>query len=210
MVAKAELTPSSVPVRMRDWKYLYGTFDEEQGRVVDTKPMPVFTESVWQGGTDYPDSTLGQVQLTATGGHPGDDRQHACIRRWTAPRDMKITIVSTMVHESKPGDGIRAFIVSGQTGKLAGQKVHQQTVDLNVGSFLVRKGDTIDFVADFGEILNNDQFVWEVNIHESDTIKEGMSWNSVRDFSGPVPEPLSPWEQLAQVLLCSNEFLFVD
>ena len=27
--------------------------------------------------------------VTATGGHPGNDRQHAAIRRWIAPRDVQ-------------------------------------------------------------------------------------------------------------------------
>ncbi|MCH2203394.1 MAG: PSD1 and planctomycete cytochrome C domain-containing protein [Fuerstiella sp.] len=210
MVTMAELPPPSVRLQARDWNYLYGTFNEEQDRVVDAKPIPVFRESTWQGGTTYPDKDLGRVQLTATGGHPGNDRQHACIRRWTASRNMKITIVSTLIHQPKSGDGIRAFIVSSKTGKLAGQTVHQQTVDLSVTGHSVTKGDTIDFVADINEVLNGDQFLWEIKILESENVNENTTWNSTGDFSGPVPESLTPWEQLAQVLLCSNEFLFVD
>ena len=38
------------------------------------------------------------------------------------------------------------------------------------------------------------------------------SWNSRRDFSGPqvFDAPLDPWQELAQVLLSANEFVFVD
>ena len=35
-------------------------------------------------------------------------------------------------------------------------------------------------------------------------------WHSANDFSGPAPPRLNPWEQLAQALLVSNEFVFVD
>ena len=35
-------------------------------------------------------------------------------------------------------------------------------------------------------------------------------WDSVSGFHGPLVPPLSRWEQLAQVLLMSNEFMFVD
>ena len=38
-------------------------------------------------------------------------------------------------------------------------------------------------------------------------------WNGKKDFSGPPeppPKPLSAWEKYAQVLLLSNEFMFVD
>ena len=35
-------------------------------------------------------------------------------------------------------------------------------------------------------------------------------WAATKDFRGPAAKPLSPWEMLAQVLLMSNEFMFVD
>ena len=35
-------------------------------------------------------------------------------------------------------------------------------------------------------------------------------WHSANDFSGPAPPRLNPWEQLAQALFVSNEFVFVD
>src|SRR2546430_17468027 len=34
---------------------------------------------------------IGWVLLNATGGHPGNDPQHAAIRRWTAPRSEEHT-----------------------------------------------------------------------------------------------------------------------
>ena len=40
-----------------------------------------------------------------------------------------------------------------------------------------------------------------------------QSWDAKKEFSGntpPPPTPLNAWEQLAQVLLESNEFLFID
>jgi hypothetical protein len=38
------------------------------------------------------------------------------------------------------------------------------------------------------------------------------SWDCARDFRGPTrdPNPLGPWGKYAQVLLSSNEFVFVD
>ena len=36
------------------------------------------------------------------------------------------------------------------------------------------------------------------------------TWNSELDFTQDAKQHLMPLEQLAQVLLCSNEFLFVD
>ena len=211
LIKQASATPPpSIREQAKDWTYRYGTFNEEQGSVADDKPIPHFTGSAWQGGPKHPDATLGWVQLTADGGHPGNDRQHACIRRWTAPRDMTITIASHLVHEPKPGDGIRAFIVSNRAGLLAEQKIHQQEIDLNPESRSVITGENIDFVVDIGDGLNSDQHLWEITIQQAGDEGLSMVWNSKTDFTGPIHEQLKPWEQLAQVLLCSNEFLFVD
>lgn len=210
LIGGAASTPSIVRTQVRAWSYLYGKFDDVLGKVVDAEPLPHFTGSEWQGSSKYPDDALGWVRLSATGGHPGNDLQHACVRRWTAPHEMKIVIESKLIHEAEPGDGIRVFLVSSRTGQLAGEHVHQQSVDLNVDSVAVVAGETIDFVADIGDGLNNDQFLWQITIRERGSAETVMAWDSRTDFTGPVPEPLSPWEQLAQVLLCSNEFLFVD
>ena len=74
----------------------------------------------------------------------------------------------------------------------------------------VEAGETIDFVIDIGEILNNDQYLWEATVAESATDTTRLTWNSKADFPQDTVNQLTPWEQLAQVLLCSNEFLFVD
>ena len=210
----AATAPSPVAPTVQDWSYCYGKYDEQQSTVVNVTEIPHFTGSAWQGGAEWPDAKLGWVQLTATGGHPGNDRDHAAVRRWTAPRDTTISVTSTFVHEPEPGDGVRAFVVSNRSGLLANASIHHKTVELNVDSLTVRTGDTIDFVVDIGDVLNSDQFLWELTITASDDAAGdpagGTVWNSQADFTGDPAIPLQPWEQLAQVLLCCNEFLFVD
>lgn len=195
--------------RVDDWKYGYGAYDEASARITGFTPLPHYTGVAWQGGPKWPDSELGWVQLTAAGGHPGNDRQHAAVRRWTAPRDMKITLQSQLVHEPAAGDGIRAFIVSSRAGLLDSRTIHQDTAMLNSAAFDVKAGETIDFVVDIGDVLNSDQYLWEVTIAEAGDA-ERVSWNSAYDFPKATADQLEPWEQLAQVLLCTNEFLFVD
>ena len=213
----AEFLRASQPVDAKpqvataaDWSYGYGPYDEAAQRVTGFEALPHFNGSAWQGGPAWPDPTLGWVQLTATGGHPGNDRQHACIRRWTAPAAMTVSIESRLDHEVAAGDGIRAFVVSSAGGLLAAASVHQQTADLNVESLEVAEGETIDFVVDIGDVLNSDQFLWEATISEVGVESESVVWNSKTDFSPDDVEQLTPLEQLAQVLLCSNEFVFVD
>ena len=78
---------------------------------------------------------------------------------------------------------------------------------------MLSAGDTIDFVTDCYESVDSDSFVW------APVIKLGGSesgspaeWNAKQDFSGPkeIPQPLGAWEKFAQVLLMSNELVFVD
>ena len=75
-------------------------------------PLPHFTGSAWQGGPNWPDRTLGWAQLTAEGGHAGNDLEHAVIRRWIAPHDTTVAISGTASHSNAEGDGIRAFLIS--------------------------------------------------------------------------------------------------
>jgi hypothetical protein len=205
-VKPADLAPPTAP----DWSYGYGAFDEGTDRVRSFARLPHFTGSAWQGGGKWPDSKLGWVQLTAEGGHPGNKRDHAAIRRWTAPAAMTISIDTELIHEPEPGDGIRAFIVSSRVGKLASATIHQDSIEMKLQSLEVVKGETIDFVVDIDEVLNSDQYLWEVTLFEASRGEDSRTWNSVADFPKKEVPQLTGWEQLAQALLCSNEFLFVD
>lgn len=203
-----------------DWTYGYGAIDETTQKVTSFTPLPYFSGSAWQGGPAFPDGPLGWVQLSAVGGHPGNDRQHAVIRRWTAPRSMTITIKSELIHEPEPGDGVRAFIVSSRTGVLQSAKAHKQTVAMNVESVTVEPGDALDFLVDIGDVLNSDQYFWRCNLAEVSAQNpvageaseklQPTKWSSEADFPRNTVNLLTPLEQVAQVLMCSNEFMFVD
>lgn len=192
------------------WTYGYGKLDESTERVTGFTPLPHFTGNAWQGGPKWPDAKLGWAQLTAVGGHPGNNRAHAAVRRWTVPRTTTIRIETKFIHEPAAGDGVRAFIVSSRAGRLQSAAVHQKTLDLNVEAFDVEAGETIDFVVDVGDVLNSDQYLWRAKIVEHADDQDAAVWDSERDFTPGDVDKLTPWEQLTHVLLCSNEFLFVD
>ena len=188
---------------MADWSYGYGEVDEAKYRLASFTPAPHFTGTAWQGGEKWPDTKLGWVNLTAVGGHPGNTREHACVRRWTAPRDMTVSISSKLIHEPEAGDGIRAFVLASGTA-LHATAAHNTTMDLNVKSLEVRQGQQIDFVVDINKILNSDQFLWQISVTDIDeAINEYSDWNSKRDFHHDDVTPLTPWEQLTHVLMCT-------
>ena len=187
---------------------------EAEGRV-DFHALPHFTGSAWQGGPQWPDAALGWVQLTADGGHAGNDLQHAAVRRWTAPRAGKVSIKSTAAHQVAAGDGIRCWIVASRHGVLASAVLVNRQQSFDVAPLQVDAGDTIDFVVDFNANLNSDQYLWSVEISDAaaevaSAERPTRSWNSFRDFGDASAHLLDRWEQLAQVLLLSNELMFVD
>jgi hypothetical protein len=207
LVQTKETDPDvAISVTAADWQYGFAAYDEAAQRSKDFTKLPYFTGAAWQGGSAWPDAKLGWVQLTADGGHAGNDLAHAAVRRWTAPRDMMVKIESTLKHETAAGDGVRGRLISSRSGLVQDAKVHNSAADFNAESLELKAGDTLDFAVDIGGTLNNDQFTWEVRI----TSDQATVWNSRTDFAGPRTTQLDPWEQLAQVLFSTNEFLFID
>ena len=197
------------------WQYGVGEWDESTGRVKDFKPLPHFTGSAWQGDEAWPNAKLGWAQLTATGGHPGNDRKHAVVRRWIAPADGTYAVKSTLLHEPAPGDGIRSFISHSEQGRLHAGRLHQGRAELNFDTLAFKAGETLDFVVDIGEVLNSDQFLWSMRIQQSGTAGAGgetrdSTWDAEKDFAAQPRSQLNNWEQLVQVLMLANEFMFVD
>ncbi len=216
--AEANHPQAPKPPPENQWRYGYGEFDEVARKLKNFTALPHFTGRSWQGGPQWPDAKLGWAQLTAEGGHAGNDLQHAVVRRWVAPRDCVVSIAGRIAHETSAGDGVRAFITHSGTGQLRAVTAHNAAEDLRVGSTAMKAGETLDFVVDFRANLNSDEFKWSPVITELNTAAATVpvpvkQWDAKLDFRGvdvPAFPPLPPWAQLVQVLLSANEFLFVD
>ena len=217
--AAPQIVEVAVKPTVRDWKYGHGEFDATAKAVKEFTPLPHFTGEAWQGGTAWPDPKLGWLQLTATGGHTGDDFKHAVIRRWTSPVSGTIAIEGTIKHERTLGHGIRAYLFSSRHGLLGNWVLHNTSAEAKAENLAVELGDTIDFIVSIHESLNNNDFIWSpvIRMAGPNAIRDAngysQAWDAKRDFSGPIPEretPLTAWEKYAQLLLLSNEFLFVD
>jgi hypothetical protein len=218
--AEANQPQAPKPPPENQWRYGWGEFDEPGRKLKNFTPLPHFTGRAWQGGPNWPDAKLGWAQLTADGGHAGNDLQHAVVRRWIAPRDCVVSIAGRIAHETSAGDGVRAFISHSRLGQLRTVTVHNSAEDLRVPSTAVQAGDTLDFIVDYRANLNSDEFKWAPVLTELNTAAAApgapvlvKEWDAKKDFRGvdvPAQPPLKPWEQLVQVLLSANEFLFVD
>ncbi|CAN5508770.1 PSD1 and planctomycete cytochrome C domain-containing protein [soil metagenome] len=200
----AYLEGGSPGQRVSIWQYGYGGFD---GKRVAFTPFSHFSEGRYQVGTTFPDAQLGYVALLNGGGHPGRDAAHAAIRRWIAPATMTVTLAGVLQHSQKPGDGVRARVVSRRAGLLGEWKAHNGEAKTDLASVKVQKGDTLDFIVDPLDGDNSDSFAWSPILASTDG--KGL-WNAAADFSSPPHAPLTRIALYAQALLMTNEFLFVD
>lgn len=127
---------------------------------------------------------------------------------------MTIAIHSALEHPSAAGDGVRASVLVGKQGRIKTADVHHRTEPFEIERVDLAAGDTIDFIVDIREQLNHDEFLWAPVIEEilpAGATANAERWSAQEDFVATAPlQQLKPWEQLALVLLLSNEFAFVD
>jgi uncharacterized protein DUF1553 len=191
------------------WQFGWGLYDQP-AKAVRFQPLPRYVEKTWQGGEKLPDGALGWVCLTADGGHPGD-AAHAAIRRWIAPAAGTVRIDGVLSHPSQVGDGVRGRVISSRAGVVGSWDVVHKDDVTKVESIEVQKGDTIDFIVDPRATVETDSFSWTVTVRlEGAESASDQTWDSIKDFHGRLHVPLTRWQELAQVLLMSNEFVFVD
>jgi cytochrome c553 len=205
--------PSQTELLAAAWQYGYGSYDETAKRTGKFTAFGHFTGTTWQAGPALPDPQGGWAMLDAEGGHPGNDADHAAIRRWVAPRDGVVKIegkLSAKTDSSK--DGVRGRVVASRAG-LVGEWIaapKQKPQKTAVDRLEVKAGDTIDFVVDLRSHIENDEFTWTAVVELTAAGETTAQWDSASTFRRPRPRPLAIWSRYAQVLLLSNEFVFVD
>ena len=173
-------------------------------------PLPYWTGSAYQVSDQFPDPTpeLRHLKLTATTGHTGRNENFCVIRRWTAPIDAKIRIDGTIKHTRPNGDGVIAAIRHKDLVKTF--DVFNSESKTQTDLISVKKGDVVDFVVSPKNSPTADAHSWIVTISSVSGKSKDEQWNSQEDFGAPPPPPLDPMAQLAQALLLTNEFLYVD
>jgi hypothetical protein len=85
--------------------------------------------------------------------------------------------------------------------------VKEGKVETLPAKIAVEVGDTLDFIVDCITQESHDSFEWKVVLHDSE---RGLSFDSAVHFSGMQAVPASRFQQLAQALLLTTEFVFVD
>lgn len=206
----ASQSESYVSVPDERWICGYAEYLPGDEQIRDFQRLPALIKNAWQGGRKLPDKRLGWCILNRSGGHPGNDLQHAVVRRWIAPRDGDVRVAGRLKHPgtSSESDGVRGSLIAA--GVCQGRWIVQagETNTNLVASLKVRAGQTIDFVTDCIGGPSHDAFEWPVTIAYADG--DQATFHSEQEFPGPPVKSLTPWAMAAQALLASNELAFVD
>jgi hypothetical protein len=209
------------------FRWTYGTHRlsrDPSGKVTlsDWKPFGVFKDRnkrpTYSPADELPSAQWGHAMMYDKGGHaPKDDL--VVTRRWTAPFDAMVHLFGDVIRDSDRGNGVRALIISSRTGlvKETMATPQQKRASMAVDKIEVKKGDVLDFAISSENSTDSDSFEWVPEIHlvQPDG-KTEMLTHARLDFCGKDAWPLnrqrtqSPLTQLAQALMMSNEFMFVD
>ncbi len=220
----ARPTPTTQP-DAGPWQYGTARLDPDAGKVTGFSPFRYFTGKAWQNASAGLHPVTGVARLSEAGGAPGDDLSQAVVRRWVAPASGTLEIKGKLVLSVgafelrfRLSNGLRGWVVSNLHGVLAKWRVDlppppadgisyaaNPSVVTDLKNVAVQRGEIIDFVVDSAGDYEADDFQW------SPVLTLGaQTWDARKDFAGPRIPPLSPREQLAQVLLLTNEFAFLD
>ncbi len=189
------------------WSNGYGQTDRTSG---DFTPLAYWSGIAYQASDVFPDPVMRSVKLSAVGGNPMMRPDQAVIRRWTAPDAGSIRIEGDVAHTRDTGDGIVAQIVGPDGEPIWERKLFNESVDGAVESIAVTKGQTIEFLVHCFKNAAADSFRWAPKLLGTSGQLNDMKWSAESDFAGPLPPKLNAWEQMAQALMLTNEFHFLD
>lgn len=173
-------------------------------------------QKLWSPDVRIPsaDPKWGHAFWANYGGHaaPGDVVVTA---RWHVPTDLKVTIDAKLSRKTDRGDGVRAWIHNNRTGVVSEYFCTPQNKELPMQVTTdVKKGDILGFIVHNEAGTDSDSFDWRPRITRAD---DGELLTDLKDDfcdAGRWPfgrqQPQGALSQLAQVLLISNEFMFLD
>ncbi|WP_052031427.1 PSD1 and planctomycete cytochrome C domain-containing protein [Novipirellula maiorica] len=212
-MASAFLTSSSGTVATQDqvWQYGYGPLvvpENADDPLAAFSPLEFWTGSVYQFSSEFPDPVMKHLRITANGAHPGRNDDFCVIRRWTAPDDGVVEVSGKLKHARDNGDGVTATVRSKSLAESF--TVANSETKTTVDRIPVVKGQVVDFVVSPRSTTTADAHIWTIEIKGIEGEIADSAWNSSADFQAPPPPPLTPLAQLAQALMLTNEFLYID
>ena len=209
------------------FRWSYGTMTltrtpDGKPAFVEFQPFAHLTErggggqKLWSPSEKIPsaDPQWGHAFWANYGGHAAP-KDLAVTARWQVPTDMKVSIDAVLSRSSDRGDGVRAWIHNSRTGVVSEYFCTPQNKKVPTQiTTEVKRGDLVSFLVHNETGTDSDSFDWQPQITRADNGE--LLTNAKNDFCDANrwpfgrPKPQQPLSQLAQVLMISNEFMFVD
>ncbi len=203
-----------------DWKYGQGELNGSTGRLVGFTPFASWNGSDWSRGKA---TNSAAIHLDRHGGRTRVSEPFV-VRRWTSPWEGRVVVRGVLGHvaekekvkesdreiERKKGDGVEARLISSRFGELGKWSAHGEETTTGTGTFEVKPGDTLDFVVSGCKDGSDDDFQWRLRLYPVDGAGQRAPvarWDSRADFRGVQAEIK---QQLAQALMMTSEFIYVD
>jgi hypothetical protein len=113
---------------------------------------------------------------------------------------------------------VRARLISSKKGLLAEwilDRANTASAKTELPGVSVEAGEILDFTVDCRDNTTSDGFRWSPSLKRNaaanmDSKTTQTVWDAQSDFRAPPPAKLEALEQMAQALLITNEFLFID
>ena len=189
-----------------EWIFGYATLTDDK-MLKDFVQFKFFNKSRWQVSKNFPDRKIGHAMLSSKGGHPG--KTQAVVRRCKIHKSGTLSIKGTLKHKNENGNGVRVLIL--HNGSLMGEwDCKTKTISTSCENIEVQAGDFIDLVVDSKANPTSDSFEWplDMQLKANSEVEEFSTVDSF--FDKKTVKEYSPLDGLAQVLMISNEFLYVD
>ncbi|MCH2209354.1 MAG: DUF1549 and DUF1553 domain-containing protein [Lentisphaerales bacterium] len=190
-----------------EWLYGFANLNDED-KLEEFTEFTFFNKSRWQISKSFPDKRKGYAFLSEKGGHPGNG-DIAVVRRCKMHRTGNLSIKGLLQHKNDKGDGVRVLVLHNGS-KLGEWDCKKSSIPTELENVKVMAGDIVDLVVDSKKTPTSDSFIWPVSMsmtmptsNEEITIDE--DFKKVQKL-----QSFSAWHGLAQVLMMSNEFLYVD
>jgi hypothetical protein len=197
----------------RQWRYGVGVLNDRH-LVESFKPFPVFIDGRYQGGQEFPHPEWSYASLAAEAGHPGAGNAGSVVRRLTVDRTGTAIVRGFVKHASDKGDGVRVTVAANDK-HWAQETVANGRQRIGPVEIPVNSGEIVDLIIDDNGSTSFDSFTAEFTVSLRGIDGQTIQFDSKRDFENVLidpqeVEPLNRRQQLAQVLMLSNEFIFVD
>ncbi|MBI5775368.1 MAG: DUF1553 domain-containing protein [Verrucomicrobia bacterium] len=197
------------------WRYGTGQLNATNGTLLKFEQFHIFTGKAWESEPTSAQSSHNQMRLDAEGGRVGV--LQTVVRRWIAPRAGTVEIGGTLRFKGASCTAILGIIITNAAGKLGEWTSLNPTNITRLENVKVAEGDTIDFIVNASCPV--ERFNWSPQIKYTgkdinpENTNPTLNWNAKTDFNRAgrdQTQPLTSLEKLLQVLLLSNETVFVD